>query len=383
MSSPTHATPIVFPAPADTWAVDPEAARHHTRLVLLGTSGGPPWWYRSDRAGISSAVVVGEAVYLVDCGEGWGRRYVQAGLGPAGYQKGIDNLRAAFLTHLHSDHDIDYPNLLVLAWHNGSDGLRAPVDVFGPGDRGVLPPVFGPGTDGHRIPVVSPESPTPGLVEMTQLLAKAYATDLNDRMRDYRKVDLTTLFTVHDIVLPDGAGEDPNGDPSPDMDPFPVFEDECVRVSAILVNHAPVFPAFAFRFDTADASIVFSGDTGPCDNLVKLARGADVLVHEVIDRQWVEGVFPTPPSEQDRALMNHLLAAHTAIEDVGPIAERAGVRTLVLNHLAPGNNPVERWRDAQTGFSGRLVVGEDRMQIGFGGNSVPSSSRDDLTAVST
>lgn len=352
--------PLEVLLPGDLDAVD-FARRNRTRVALLGTSGGPPWWYGSRRAGPSSAVVVGDAVYLVDCGEGWGPQYRRAGLGPIGYQQGLDRLRAVFITHQHSDHTVDYPNLLTLAWHNGSDGLERPIRVFGPGDRGALPPVYGEPQQEPR--VQSPGAPTPGMLALTQHLLDAFATDINDRMRDYLKRDLADIFAVEDIKLPDGAGDDPNGSPAPKLEPFLVYEDDLVRVSGTLVNHAPVFPAFGFRFDTADGSIVFSGDTCPCENLVTLARGAHVLVHEVIDRQWAEHIFPKPLKDEDRALLHHLLAAHTTIEDVGTVAERAGVGTLVLNHLAPGNNDDSRWQDAQQGFSGRLLVGQDLMQV--------------------
>jgi ribonuclease BN (tRNA processing enzyme) len=151
------------------------------------------------------------------------------------------------------------------------------------------------------------------------------------------------------------------------MSPVPFFEDDRVRVSATLVAHAPVFPALAFRFDTDDGSIVFSGDTGPSDNLVELADGADVLVHEVIAGEWVASHFPDPRGPVEEAIYQHLVGKHTLIEDVGPIAERAGVGTLVLNHLIPATWPVDRFEEAQKGFSGRLIVGEDLDQIGIGG----------------
>lgn len=334
-----------------------------TRLVLLGTSGGPPWWHGNTRTGVSSAVAVGGRVYLVDCGEGWGPQYRRAGLGGNGYQRGLEDLRAVFITHQHSDHTVDYPNLLTLAWHNGGDLLTRPIDIYGPGDRGMLPPVYG--DPDHEPAVVCPSAPTPGIEEVTRRLIEGYATDLNDRIRDYHKRDLSEMFAVHDIALPPGAGDDPNGAPAPLMAPFSIFEDDRVRVTAILVNHAPVFPAFAFRFDSDDGSIVFSGDTCPCDNLVTLAGGADILVHEVIDRDWAENVFASPISDEHHALLHHLLAAHTTIEDVGAVAERSGVRSLVLNHLVPGNNPEERWSAAKEAFSGELIVGQDLMQVGL------------------
>jgi ribonuclease BN (tRNA processing enzyme) len=352
--------------------VDP-ALEARTRLVLLGTSGGPPWWRGSTRHGISSALAVGDAVYLVDCGEGWGPQYRRAGLGGDGYQRGLERLRAVFLTHQHSDHTVDYPNLLTLAWHNGGDLLEQPIRVYGPGDRGALPPVYGNHVEEPA--VVTPERPTPGTVDLTRSLVAAYATDLNDRIRDYRKRDLGEMFDVHDIALPPGAGDDPNGSPSPAMEPFLVHEDDLVRVTAILVDHAPVFPAFAFRFDTEDGSVVFSGDTCPCDNLVALAAGADVLVHEVIDESWARAVFPDP-SPEDEALLHHLLSAHTTIEQVGQVAQSAGVQALVLSHLVPGNNDDAAWQKAQVGYDGQLVVGQDLMQIGLLPATTPKGDHD-------
>ncbi|MFC9441941.1 MULTISPECIES: MBL fold metallo-hydrolase [Brevibacterium] len=343
-----------------------EASAYRTKVTLLGTAGGPPWWDDSDRHGISTAITVGDAVYLIDCGEGWGPQFRKAGLGPTGFQKGIDNLRSVFITHHHSDHMVDYPNLLILAWHNGSDGLRQPVQIFGPGDRGTLPPIF---DEDNRDPipeVFNPESPTPGLVESSQRLLQGYALDINDRMRDNAKQDLREIFEFHDIELPGTTGSDPNGDPTPAMEPFEVYADENVRVTAILVDHRPIFPAFAFRFDTPDGSIVISGDTGVCDNLVTIAEGADILIHEVIDMEWIDGLIGEASPHPDHNLMQHMLAAHTSIEQVGPQAEAAGVDTVVLTHIVPADGPVEKFQRAQEGFSGNLVVGEDLMNFGLG-----------------
>ncbi|MEO8282390.1 MAG: MBL fold metallo-hydrolase [Pseudarthrobacter sp.] len=261
---------------------------------------------------------------------------------------------------------MDYPNLLPLAWHNGSDGLKQPIKVIGPGSRGALPPIFAEEQREHLPEVFNPGSPTPGLVESTHRLLEAYATDINDRMRDNAKQDLAEIFEFEDINLPDTTGDDPNGDPSPEMEPFEIYADENVRVTAILVDHRPVFPAFAFRFHTADGSVVVSGDTGVCRNLVRIAQGADLLLHECIDMEWVDGLMGPGSPQPDPNLMQHMLAAHTSIEQAGPQAELAGVKTLVLTHLVPGNTPVAKWKRAQAGYSGNLVVGEDLMHFGLG-----------------
>lgn len=342
-----------------------QSQRYRTRVCLLGTAGGPPWWENSDRQGISTLVEVNGAQYLVDCGEGWGPSFRRSGMSVPGFEHGIDRFRAVFITHHHSDHTVDLPNLLLLAWHNGSKGLRAPVQVFGPGDRGMLPPIFG---DPELEPEVwCPDSPTPGLEESVGKLMDAYALDINDRMRDNAKQDLREIFEIHDIALPDAARAHANDDPAAPMDPFQIYRDENVTVSAILVDHRPIYPAFAFRFDTPDGSIVVSGDTGVCDNLVTLARGADLLLHECIDMDWVDSRMGPDSERYDPYLRQHMLAAHTSIEQVGPQAQKAGVRTLVLTHLVPGNTPAEKWQQAEQGFpDGLTVVGEDLMYFGLG-----------------
>ncbi|GGG61492.1 hypothetical protein GCM10011374_25660 [Kocuria dechangensis] len=341
-----------------------EASAHGTRVTLLGTAGGPPWWENSDRSGISTLITVNGAQYLIDCGEGWGPMFRKSGTSTPGFEHGIDELRAVFITHHHSDHTVDYPNLLLLAWHNGSNGLKRPVQIHGPGDRTVLPPIFGQRE--HQPEVFNPDSPTPGIEESTHRLLQAYATDINDRMRDNAKQDLSEIFEVHDIELPGATGEDPNGDPSPAMEPFEIYADENVRVTAILVDHRPIFPAFAFRFETADGSVVISGDTGVCENLVTLAEGADLLLHECIDLDWVSSLMGPGSPKPDPYLMQHMLAAHTSTDQVGPQAEKAGVKTLVLTHLVPGNTPREKWEEARAGFSGDFYVGEDLMHFGIG-----------------
>ena len=172
-----------------------------------------------------------------------------------------------------------------------------------------------------------------------------------------------------DILLPVSV-PDPNNETCPGMDPFEVYRDDLVRVTATLVDHHQVFPSLAYRFDTPDGSVVFSGDTGPDThgNLQKLADGADILVHEVIDRAWIDQKFGTPePGSQMAALKTHMLESHTAIDAVGAVAEDCRVKTLVLNHIVPGNTPVLHLQEAEQNFSGNLIIGKDLMQIGIGG----------------
>jgi ribonuclease BN (tRNA processing enzyme) len=191
-----------------------------TRLILLGTGGGP----RPRKASSAPAQVItaGGAAYVIDCGDGVARQLVLAGVPLA-------SLRHVFITHHHSDHNADYGNLIWLAW---TAGLRSRVDTWGPAP----------------------------LTKMTRLSFEMNAYDIRTRIADEGRVPLAPLVHVHE--LSEGGT---------------VLQDENVKVSAALVAHPPVVPAFGYRFDGRDRSIVISGDTAPSDNLIELARGADVL----------------------------------------------------------------------------------------------------------
>ena len=279
-----------------------------TRLVLLGTGGGPR--PKKTVSAPANAVIVDDEVYVVDCGDGVARQLVVADLP-------LTSLRHVFITHQHSDHNADYGNLLLLAW---AAGLRTRVDTWGP----------------------------PPLERMTSSFFEMNAYDITTRMSDEGRVPLVPLVHAHEIT---------NGGV--------VMHDDKVKVTAALVNHPPVVPAFGFRFDTPDRSIVFSGDTGPSRNLVALAKGADVLVHEAM---WAPAVDRLVGSVANASTLKaHLLASHTVAEECGRIAEEAGVKTLVLSHFVPGGDPLitdQMWLNAaQKYFRGNVVVGTDLMQL--------------------
>ena len=319
-----------------------------TKLVLLGTAGGP--LPSPVRSGIATAVVVGGRTYLIDCGSGVARQLRRARL--------LKELHQVMLTHLHSDHDCDYFNLFLLGWPVLQ--WNPAVNVYGPGPAGWLPPVPDDAPAGHRVPLVG-ANPTPGLREITRAHIAAHAYDLNIRMREAGRSDLRPLVVPHEIVL--GFGIDPAVGPPP-MDPILVSEDDRVRVTAILVDHQPVFPAFAYRFDTDEGSIVISGDTAPCANLIALARGADILVHEV----FADDAVPAEPPEDWEARMRerHRLGAHTPLSEVGRVAAEAEVGRLVLTHFLPGDDalPGEVWvRGAGESFDGEVIPGADLLEV--------------------
>jgi len=372
------------------------AGNYHTRLVLLGTAGGPAWYPGSNRVSASSALVVGETIYLIDLGHGATHRMAEAfnssifvntagGKVEQSQSKFLQYADALFFTHLHMDHTADYLSLLLVGYNAGL-GISRPLKVFGPGDRGQLE-INKTGYQGTIVETPSGSS-TPGTKEMTSLLWQAYAQTINDFTLDNGWQDFTTLVETRDIgwtadsdiqiPLPrQGFWEpalpcspyfvDPNTTPCPPMEPFLVHrnDDNDVTVLATLVDHRQVFPSFAYRFDTPDGSVVISGDTGAdtCGNLKRLAKGADVLVHEVIDEEWIEILAETGVPD---ALIQHLNSVHTKIGEVGGVAEDCGVGTLVLNHIVPGNAPVSHLVRAKRDFSGKLIIGQDLMQIGIG-----------------
>jgi len=281
--------------------------RGRTRLILLGTAGGPT--PKQNRAAPAQAIVIGGDTYVVDCGNGVARQMAMARLR-------LGSIRAVFVTHHHSDHNADYGTLLLLAW--GSD-LKTPVSTFGP----------------------------PPLVEMTRHFLAFSETDIRIRTADEGRPPLESLIQPTEIT--DG-GE--------------VFRDRNVRVTAAVVDHPPLVPSLAYRFDSSDRSIVISGDTRPSPALVQLAQGADVLVHEVMHVSAIEPLIARESNA--RTLREHLLASHTTTEQVGRLATEAGVKTLVLSHFVPGFPFVsdQVWYDAvRPHFGGELIVGRDLLEI--------------------
>ena len=218
--------------------------------------------------------------------------------------------------------------------------------------------------------VIHAENPSPGTHDLVASIVAGMAADLNIRVRSEGVPDIRQFFQAHDIVVPAGVVKDPNTDPAPPMEPFVVWQDARVKVSAILVPHGLVYPNFAYRFDTAAGSVVFSGDTAVSDNLVKLARGADILVHEAIDPAWVDHIVGAKPWDaRQQALATQLLHAHATPIEVGDVATLAGVKTLVLSHLVPGDAPAEHWLQASQTFKGPVVLGQDLMRLPLGSPS--------------
>ena len=279
-----------------------------TRLILLGTGGGPR--PRKASSATAQVIVAGGGAYVVDCGDGVARQLALAGIPLA-------TLRHVFITHHHSDHNADYGNLIWLAW---TAGLATRVDTWGP----------------------------PPLELMTRLFLEMNAYDIETRIANEGRKALAPLVQVHE--LREGG---------------PVTADEHVKVTCTLVDHPPVVPAFAYRFDARDRSIVISGDTKPSPNLVKLSRDADVLVHSVMYPPAIRRLVARVPNAS--ALEASILAHQTSAEDAGRVAQEAGVKTLVLSHFVPPDDPEvtdAMWLEAaRRHFRGTVVVGRDLLEV--------------------
>lgn len=321
----TRAQATAVPQDASVLVGDIEPCR--TRLVLLGTAAGP--FPAASRQGCSSLLDVGGRGYLVDAGYGALRKYIQSGVH-------LRDLRAVFVTHLHSDHVADLFTLFLLGWGKQNSGIDQPVKVHGPG--ALTGDVVGSHTTGTR-----------GLIASC---LQAFSYDLDVRSRTSPRTPLGSLIDAVDL-----AGGTPGSTPVP----FAVYEDDRVQVSAVRVPHPPVFPAFAYRFETEDATVVFSGDTARSDDLAALAEGADILVHEAMQPTFYRRRGYRPE------LVDFLTQSHTSPTEVGKLAKDAGVRTVVLNHLGPPD-PREMsdddWESAVGAhFHGRIVVGHDLQQV--------------------
>ena len=254
--------------------------------------------------------MINEVPYLIDCGYGTSKQLITAGVA-------LNRVRYVFITHHHSDHNLDFGPLLYNAWITGQP---AQVDAYGPA----------------------------GINELARDFFKYLKFDIDTRIEDEGRTDPNSLITAHEVSKP-GV----------------VMTNDDVKVSACLVRHPPIKQAYAYRFDAKDRSVVISGDTAYAPELAEFAKDADVLVHEVMYLPGIEALLSRLPNA--KRLREHLMAAHTLPEDVGKIAAQAKVKTLVLSHFVPGDDPSitdEQWSEGvRKHFKGRVVVGKDLMEI--------------------
>ncbi len=283
--------------------------RKGTRLILLGTKGGPRVGGEG-RKNASTLLLINDTPYVVDCGYGVSQQLVAAGVP-------LNRLRYIFITHHHSDHNLEYGALFYNAWVTG---LPARVNAYGP----------------------------TGLEKMTQDFLSYMKSDIDIRIEDEGRQDPRKMISADDF---NKGGV--------------VLANDEVKVSACTVRHPMIRQAYAYRFDAKDRSVVISGDTTYSPELAEFAKAADVLVHEVMYLPGIETLVRRLPNAT--RLREHILASHTVPEDVGKVAAQAGVKTLVLSHFVPGDDPTitdEQWAEGvRKHFSGRIIVGKDLMEI--------------------
>jgi ribonuclease BN (tRNA processing enzyme) len=274
--------------------------RTRTRVVLLGT-GTPN--ADPDRSGPALAVVVNEQAYLVDCGPGLVRRAAAAHRGGIG-ALAVKRLSHVFITHLHSDHTLGYPDLIFTPWVLGRS---VPLEAYGP----------------------------PGLADMTDHILKAYDEDIRIRIDGLEPANTTGYkINVHEV----GPGL--------------IYEDENVSVTAFPVKHGSWQHAYGFRFESADRTIVVSGDTAPCASLVEHAKGCDVLVHEVYSQAGFE--HRTPEWQE------YHTSFHTSTTELADIARKVRPKLLVLTHqLFWGTSPDEIVDEIRQSYDGEVRCGND------------------------
>ncbi|HEX7773340.1 MAG TPA: MBL fold metallo-hydrolase, partial [Pyrinomonadaceae bacterium] len=270
---------------------------------------GGPRVGEAGRSNPSTLIMINDVPYLVDCGYGVTKQLITKGVA-------LNRLRYIFITHHHSDHNLEFGPLLYNTWITG---LPAHIDAYGP----------------------------PGLTKMAEQFFDYQKFDIETRIVDEGRTDPRKLVTTHEIK------------------PGVVLVNDDVKVSARLVPHPPIKQAYAYRFDAKDRSIVISGDTAYAPELAEFAKGADVLVHEVMYLPGIEALIKRLPNA--KRLREHLMAAHTLPEDVGKIAAQAGVKTLVLTHFVPGDDASitdEQWSEGvRKHFKGEVIVGKDLMEV--------------------
>ncbi|MCH2095346.1 MAG: MBL fold metallo-hydrolase [Rhodobacteraceae bacterium] len=279
-------------------------------ITLLGTKGGPA--IRQEGAlPTASLMHFADQTVLIDCAIGATRSVVDSGTG-------LLDLDAIYITHLHSDHVLELGPLLYTAW---TTGLGRPITVYGP----------------------------EGIEEYWQGFLSAMSYDYAIRRADEGRPSLKDLVRV----VTYGAG------PLEDLGPL--------RVSALRVEHPPVTECYALKFEAQDKRVVFSSDTCYFPPLADFAHQADVLIHEAMLTAGVDRLIERTPGA--KRLREHLMASHTAADEVGQIAATARVKHLVLNHLIPADDPdfgdADWQQEVAKTWNGRMTVGHDTMTITF------------------
>jgi len=272
------------------------------RVTLLGT-GCPQVDDR--RFGPASLVEAGGRRFLIDCGSGVTQRLMGAGASGAA----ID---ALLLTHLHSDHVVDLYQLIVSSWHQGRE---RPQRIFGPAG-------------------------TKAFAAATMALWQAE----REQRIEWERRPSTAALELDVVEFEEGT----------------IWDTDGLRISAFAVDHRPVAPAFGFLLETEGCRVALSGDTTACDNLVRWAQGADLLVHEC----FIHAEMLKRRGGRDDQGLRNVAAYHTLSSEVGKVASRARARMLLLNHFVPVAFDREALlAEVAADYPGPILIGEDLLSI--------------------
>ena len=243
-------------------------------IVFLGTGMPRP---QPDHLGPSTAIIVNGKAYLVDAGVGVVRQASAAYMVGTSALK-VEDLRVAFITHLHSDHTLGLPDLIFTPWVMGR---TAPLELYGP----------------------------TGIKKMAENIIKAYEQDIRIRINGLEGANRTGYkVNAHEI------------------NPGVVYQDTNVKVTAFLVEHGSWPKAYGYRFETAHKTVVISGDTRPSKSVIDACNGCDVLIHEVYSGYG--GTSQKNPEEW----MKYMAAFHTSAEELGILATQARAKKLIVTH---------------------------------------------------
>jgi ribonuclease BN (tRNA processing enzyme) len=278
-----------------------------TQVVMLGTGTPRP---DPQRSGPATAIVVDDTPYLVDFGPGVVRRATAAyarGVSALGYA-GV-NIRTAFLTHLHSDHTMGYPDLILTPWVMGR---HEPLSVYGPN----------------------------GIKAMTEHVLQAWQIDIEARTTGLNQHNCTGCRVNVEEIMPGF-----------------VYRDGKITVTAFPAYHEEMVDSFSYRFETPGRSIVISGDTAPTQALIDHSRGCDVLIHEAYPMTALRKARPTPEFRRRH---------HTSSAQLAEIAKAVQPGLLVTYHHSsmddgprrPGQDDVVV-EEIRRDYKGRVVAGND------------------------
>ena len=293
-----------------------------TRLITLGTSGGPP--PRAHRAQSSNLLIVNGALYVVDAGDGVARRLAKAGIN-------VREIGTVFITHHHDDHTAGLGTLLSVAW---DQNRTKPINVYGP----------------HRT------------VELVKAAVQYFTISAEIRIADGgRTVPIAQVFFGHDI----GTGV--------------VYQDANVKVTAVENSHfdfhegpaSGKHKSYSYRFETPDRVIVFTGDTGLSDAVTELAKSADLLVSETSSCQGRmqemvdDGRWQAMTSSEQAGITRQMTQGHMTLDEIGKMAASADVKTVVLSHLThKRDGDYTPWaEEVKKHFSGQVLIAKDLMEF--------------------